>query len=828
MSARFSWIDVRLGVRMMIKHPALTIVGGLGIAVGIAVSVGFFSFSQTYIYPDMPLDEGERIVALENRDITINNEDRQALHDFVTWREELASVEDLTAFRTVQRNLITGDAAPELVQVAEMTPAGFELARVAPLLGRYATEDDARADAPPVVVIGYHVWQNRFAGDPDIVGQQVRLGRVVHTIIGVMPEGFEFPENHRYWTVLRANPAEYARREGPSIFIAGRLAPGATLETAQAELAAVGDRTAAAFPDTHEFIRPMVMPYHHSLTDIQGISSWAVLQMNLMVALLLVVIALNVAVLVYARTSARHGEIAMRSALGASRGRIVAQLFVESLVLALVAAGLGVVLAYTALDLGNRIMLLEMDSGLPFWMDLGIKPMTILYAVALAVVTAILTGVLPGLQATGRSLQTDLRELGGTGMRLGKTWTALIVAQVGIAVAALPVALNLGWSEMRVSATRQAYPADEFLIASLVQEPAPEGAAEETPEGPTFGSQLTEVMRRLDAEPVVAGVTYRADLPGRSNYVRVEGVEPAIDQPNGFRVAPLGIAPGYTSLFNARVLSGRALDRGDAVEGASAVVVTESFVRQVLGGGDALGRRIQHASGEGADDEAPDGDETAAVRQWFEIVGVVEDLNRNTVAPELVTPVVYYAVGPEQAKGALVTVRLRGTTPAEFGPRLRTLTAEVDPALRLGTVRSLAASDEQRQLASRLIGLVVGLILVSVLLLSAAGIYAMMSFTVTQRRREIGIRAALGAQPRQVLGSVFARSALQITLGLAVGIAIAALLEWSTGGGLVGGRGLVLFPIIAVLMATVGMLAAFGPARRGLSIEPTEALRGDR
>jgi putative ABC transport system permease protein len=822
MSLRVSWLDVSLGIRMMIKHPALTLVGGLGIAVGIAVSVGFFSVTRSMIYPELPLEDGDRIVALENRDVTIDNEERRSLHDFVLWRDELQSIDDLTAFQTVERNLITGDGAPELVHVARMSAAGFRIARVPPLLGRHLLPDDEQADAPHVLVIGYPVWENRFANDPDVIGRTVRLGGVPHTIVGVMPEGFAFPESHRYWTALRADPSAHERRAGPPIFIAGRLAQGATIESAQAELSAIGQRTAAAHPDTHEFLRPMVMPYTHSLTDVQGISLWMVVQMNMVMTLLLIVIALNVAVLVYARTAARHSEIAVRHALGASRGRVVAQLFVESLVLSLVAAAAGVALAQVGVDLGHRIMAMEqMDT--PFWLDTSLRPATILLAIVLAVVTAVLTGVLPALQATGRRLQLDMRELGSARMRLGRTWSALIVVQVAIAVAALPAAVNMGWTEIRAAATRLTYPAHEFVRASVVPEVPEDGADDDGDAGAErLGGRLTELMQRLDAEPTVAGVAYIANLPGREGMIQVEGLPLPTEQSSGHQVNALGVHPDFTRVIGARILSGRALRPADMGAESSTVVVTEAFVRRVLGDGEALGRRIRHVS-----EEERAGQDVSAPVRWYEIVGVMQDLNTNPAAPELVRPAVYYAVGPDQARRAVLTVRFRGSTPAEVGRTMREVAAEVDPALRIGTVRSMADGDQQRQLAARLVGLAVGLILLSVMLLSAAGIYAMMSFAVTQRRREIGIRSALGAQPRQLLKSVFARAATQIGAGVVVGVGAAAAIERVTGGGLVSGRGAVLLPGIAVIMTIVGLLAALGPARRGLGIQPTEALKGD-
>ena len=824
----FGWlsglsVDLKLGVRMLVKHPGLTLVGGIGMAVAIAISSGAFAFFHSHLYPRIPLDEGDRIVALENQNVEVNNEDRQVLHDFFTWREQMRSVQDIGAFRSVGQNLITPGGPPELVEVAEMTAAGFNLARVPPLLGRYLVAEDERRGSPPIVVIGYEVWQNRFAGDRGIVGREVRFGNTVHTVVGVMPKDFAFPINHSFWTPLRLHPADFERGEGPHIHVFGRLAPGVTMEEAQAELATIGRRTAAAFPDTHAKLRPHVWPYTHSIIDIQGISLWEVSQMQLMVSLLLLVAALNVAVLVYARTAMRRGEISVRSALGASRRRIIAQLFTEALVLAGVAAVVGLGLAQLGMRMGNAIMNEEMSAGLPFWTDVSLRSATIVYTVGLAVLAAAIVGVLPALQATGKQLQADLRQLGGgTGMRLGRVWTVLIVAQVAIAVAALPAAVNMGWKEIRHATTQRTYPAEEFLVAGLRLEPEVVAQASDQEKAALFGARLTELTRRLEAEPEVAGTSFRANLPDRGQIVEVEGVAAPPESPAGHSVGTAGVYPNEFELFGTPTLTGRQLGLGDLDEEATAVVVNRAFVRQVLGGGNALGRRVRHV-GTLDEDDAPQ----AKPSRWYEIAGVVEDLQTNRMDPELVKPGLFYPVAPGQTQSATVVVRLRGATPAGFAPRLRQIAAAVDPTLRVSEVRSLADADRQMQLALRLVALALGLILLSVFLLSAAGIYALTSFTVTQRRREIGIRTALGAQPRVVLRSVFARAARQIAVGVVVGVAGAAVLDEVTGGGLLGGNGPVLLPSFAAIMVVVGLLAAFGPARRGLRIQPAEALRAE-
>ena len=817
-------LDFILGLRLLVKYPALTIVGGLGIAVGIAVSVGFFTFIRANITPTLPLDQGDRIVALENRDVVLNNEDRRVVHDFLVWRAELSSVTDLGAFRTVDRNMRTGDEPPEPMKIAEMTPSGFRVARVAPLLGRYLVDDDERIGASLVLVIGYDVWQNRFGGDPSVLGREVRLDGRVHTIVGVMPKDFAFPMSHGLWTPFRPNPNAYGQRQGPWIYVFGRLANGVTMERAQAELDELGRRSASAFPKTHATLRPMVMPYVHSLTDIQGITSLEVVTIQLTMTTLLLVVALNVAVLVYARTAMRQGEIAVRTALGASRRRVVMQLFIEALVLAAVAAAVGFAIARVGIRWGNRMY--ENEFGKPFWSNYSVQPSSVLFTIGIAVLTAAIIGVFPALQATGKRLQHDIRQMGGsTGIRLGKTWTALIVVQVAIAVAALPAAANEGWKSSRHSMTRPTYAPEDFLVVGLGVEYS-DSTADPRLRAARFAEWVPALLRQLEGQPEVLGVTSRASLAGRSARVEVEGVSAPAGSLMGHRVTSAGTGLGFFGVFGARILAGRGFRPADADTASAAVIVSESFVRQILGGGNALGRRIRYV---------PEQDQayadTAKPGRWFEIVGVSSDLQRNPVDPTLVRPAVWYAVAPNQAHLAQsvdLAIRLRRpTTPADFVPTLRRIATAVDPALRLGRTYSMAEFEKESQLTLRLVGLGVGLVIVSVFLLSAAGVYALTSFTVTRRRREIGVRAALGAHPRHVLVGIFGAVARQIGLGLALGVVTAVAIEVASGGELMGGHGRLLLPVVGAVMVVVALVGALGPARRGLRIEPIEALRSE-
>ena len=329
-----SWIDVKLAFRMLVRYPGVSVVGGLAVFVGIGLGCGFFEFVDDFIRPSLPLDEGHRIVGLVNWDVVANAPERRSLHDFVMWRDELESVENVGAYTTSERNIVTGDGWAEPVTVAEISAAGFGLARVPPLIGRPLIESDEGIGADPVVVIGHELWEARFNGSPAVVGQRLQLGASVHTVVGVMPEEFTYPLVHDAWVPLRASVLDYERREGPPVLIVGRLASGYTLREAQTELTGLGMRAAAMFPETNGELRPRVLPYAESL--VQG-TEIMVLGHAFFVGLLLVVCG-TVAALMFARTVARENEIAVRTALGASRLRVVGQIFLEGLAMCTVAA----------------------------------------------------------------------------------------------------------------------------------------------------------------------------------------------------------------------------------------------------------------------------------------------------------------------------------------------------------------------------------------------------------------------------------------------------------------------------------------------------------
>jgi hypothetical protein len=381
-SLRFSWLDVKLGARMLIKYPLLTLVSALAMGVAIAIGAGGSTVIALITTDALPLNEGDRIVGIQLWDVASWRPERQILRDLAAWRG-MRTLQDVGAFRPAIRNIVAADGGAEVGRGVAMSAAGFRLARVQPLLGRYLVDDDERPGAPPVVVIGYDVWRGSFAADSGIIGRSVKLGDEQHTVVGVMPEGFAFPIDFDLWVPLRIDSLGYDWREGPALFAFGRLAPGATFTRAQAEIETLESRIAKAHPDSHATLRPRVMPFSRSWFELDSPDALLALRSaQLLMALLLVVICVNVAILLYARTATRQSEIAVRSALGASRGRIVTQLFGEASLLSALGAAVGLVIVWgvaSRLD----VMLAQVGVGIlaamvPARQALGIQPTVVL------------------------------------------------------------------------------------------------------------------------------------------------------------------------------------------------------------------------------------------------------------------------------------------------------------------------------------------------------------------------------------------------------------------------------------------------------------------
>jgi predicted permease len=818
-------LDLRLGFRMLVKHPGLTLVGGLAFAFAIWVAAGAFEFAGQVLFPRLPLPDASRMVALERGDAAAGRVQPQALHDFAAWRTELRAVVELGAYRLAQRNLVTSDGESLPTEVAEISASAFRVARMRPLLGRALSEADERPDAPAVVVIGHDVWRARFGADSGVVGRAVRLGRTPTTVVGVMPEGFAFPVAQSLWVPFRLSPHDYPRGEGPALHLFARLAPGATLEEAQAELTMWGRRAAADFPSTHEHLRPRVIPYAQSVALVEGSELFLTRASYGFFILLVVLICGNVALLMFARAATRESELVVRSALGATRARIVAQLFVEALVLGGVAAAAGLGSAGLGVRLLVRAVERSLGQRLPFWFHADLSPWTVIYAVGLTVFGAAIAGVLPGLKVT-RALEARLRQAaaGTGGLTFGGIWTAVIVAQIAVTLGFPVVAYNVARDAGDTRAMVADFPAAEFLSARIALDR--EAALGADTSFAAFVARRVatarELERRLRAEPGVVGVTLAERLP-RMNHpphmIEVDAGGAAPEHPGfpgGYRTSSAAVDADYFDVLGVPVRAGRAFHAGELAPEARVVIVNESFVRRVLGGRNPIGRHLRYRYGA----RGPRS-ESAEPGPWHEIVGVVPDLGMSKATDPKVAGF-YRPLAPDVTVPFHVAVHVRGRDAAAFGPRLRSIAAAVDPTLRVDSVAPMdTLSDSGVEFAMFWVRLLAVVSAVA-LLLSMAGIYAVMSFTVARRTREIGIRVALGASRRRIVFAVFARPLAQVVLGIVAGAVLSAVVNGrATPGALAGAL------VYAVAMLGVCLLACIVPTRRALGVEPTVAMRVD-
>lgn len=813
-----SWLDFKLGARMLVKYPGLTAIGGLTLAVAIALGAGWFEVTRQLLDPRLPLDEGDRIVRVENWDASASKLELRSLYDLHLWREQLSAVRELGAYRSQERNVIAPDGSAYPALAAEISPSAFALTRVAPALGRALIDADAEPGAPDVVVIGYDVWHDRFNGDRGVIDRTIRIGRIPTTIVGVMPEGFGFPVSHQLWVPMRTQPA--GPRQGPAIQVFARLADDATLASAQAELDAAGQRIAAANPATHAQLRPRVLPWAAPEPDRADVALLGL--SNIIAWLILAAACANVATLLFARTASREAELVLRSALGASRWRVMTQLVIEALVLSAAAALVGLTTAHFALDDVVRLFVeSEQNARLPFWWQSGIRLETVLYAGALAIGGAVMVAILPAIKATSRRVQASLSSSGsgGTSMRFGSAWSFLIVLQVAMAALCLPLGVMAAFWTIRGQVAQSDFPAHEFLTVRPALDPDAVPVSSGTATDEQYRARLVTVYeglkRRLETEQSVAGVTYADVLPGLWGPLRQieaqRGNEPSFlvnANIEGDRVRTASVDAGYFDAVGLPILAGRTFHSADAAAG-NTVVINETLAHNI--GGSPIGVRIRYAA-RGSEQPASG---------WYEIVGVVRGAGLDMPPPdEIFVPTSVGRVDP-----LYITVHVRSGA-AAFAPRLRQLSAQVEPGLRLYDLLSL---DEVVRRNARLETqgmLAVLAVAALVMALSAAGLYALMSVAVTRRTREIGIRITLGASPRGVLAAVFRRAAIQVGLGTV--IASVLLPSFMTTIGI--SELPAMFVVQVILITSGGMLltaflACLVPARRALRIQPAEAVK---
>ena len=805
--------DIRYGTRVLLKRPGLSALAIVALAVGIGLTTTMFSIVYAAVIKGLPYEQSERLVAIfRNRPAQGIQFMQVSIHDFVDWREQQNSFEALAAYYVETVNVSGTEGLPIRYYGAYASANLFDILRVHPILGRPFRPDEDKASAPPVIILSYRAWQDRFHGDPEIVGRHVRANAEMATIVGVMPQRFDYPGQLDAWLPLRIDPLAYRRGSGPALEstqlnAVGRLRDGVSFEAAQTEMSLIAKRIAAAHPESNEGIGVTLLLQNDAWIGPQGRAM--LLTMLASVFGVLLIACANVANLLLARTALRTREIAIRMALGAGRARTISQLLAETLVLAVAGAGAGLLVAKAGIDFFDAS---TANLDLPLWLTARFDPAVVLFVLALTLLAAMLAGTLPALRASKGDVSEILNDetRGSSGLRVGRISRVLVVAQLSFSCGLLVCAGLMIRTIVNVARFDYGFTTANVYTArlGLFAKDYPTAAAELQ-----FYDRARQGVARL---PGVRTVAYTSDLPARGSSqmqrLSVGGAAYRTEQDHP-RARRIVIAPAYFDVFGAKPIAGRSFTDADREGSLPVAIINQRFVQRFLGDGDPLGRQIRLG-----DDAAP----------WRTIVGVVPDMHLGGAFAQLAVhdEGVYLPLAQNVINFMSVIVRTE-RDPMMYASAIRTEVNKIDPALPLYWVRSLEQQYELDTWFFRAFGKLFMAFGFAALALAVVGLYGVMSFSVAQRTRELGVRMALGAQARRILQLVLGQGGLQLGIGLLIGVGFAAILSRALQAMLFGVKPWdpVVFALVAATLSVSGVTACLIPAVRAMRLDPVDALR---
>ena len=798
--------DVSVGARSLRHSPgfALTAIACAGLGIGVTAAI--VSAAHAILVRPLPYRDAHELVAVYSEH-AVRGYQRANVSwpDYLEWREQNRTLAALGIWTWASKTLSADDAEAERVNGAEVAANLFHLLGVQPARGRLFVDGEDGANAAPVVLLGDDLWKRRFAADTAIVGSTITIDGRAFTVVGIMPAGFSFPDRGEIWTPFSIDPANEEHGNRYHAGAIGRMRTGVTLAQARDDLHRIDADLERRFPDHNEGWRADVL----SLRDDLVADLRRPIEVFLAaVALVLVMVCANLANLLLARGAARSREIAVRSALGATRGRLGRQLLAESLLIAGAGGVLGVAIAWW----GVRLLRFAFpDQAPPFFIDLSLDGSAIGIVLAVTVLTGLLFGVVPAVRSTRVDLNSALRDGArgsGDSAHRARLRGMLVTAEVALSVVLMVGALllvrsyrnlagtDLGFAERGVVTARLTLPAGDFPRASIDD----------------FYVRLLERMR------AVPGVEYAGSAQGIpfsgwnvQSRSAVEGMPPARrgeEIVSHFQV----VTPDYFKAIGVPLVRGRWLRDADRDTAAPVALVNEVFVRRFFGDADPIGRRVR----------------TGAARQFATIVGVVADF-RHYRLPQPMGPATYYPFAAWPTRSQTIALKVRDGDAAALIPVLRQAVRELSPRVALYQVQTLEEVVSRSLWRQRLQGNVLTIFAALALALACIGLYGVISYAVAQRTREMGVRLALGASGADILRLVFGQSARLVSAGVVLGVfgALAAvrLLDTLLYG--VRPRDPATFIAVTALLALVGLLAALIPARRAALVDPMIAMRSE-
>ena len=796
--------DLRFALRLIATQRWFSAAVIVTLALGIGLNTTAFTLVNAVLFKAVPFPDGERLVAIGGRGRS-NPEQTFSVSwpDFQEFRAQSTTFETMEAASVGNATISEPGVPAERYRLARTTSGFFGMVRTAPVLGRVFNEADEKPGAPGVVVLGHQVWRNRYSSSPDVIGRPVRVNEQQATVIGVMPDGFRMPNREDIWMPFVPGKNDEPRGNR-SLLVIALMKPGITMERASADLDVVADNLASSYPEANKDIGVRVQTFHERFNG--GNVRSVFMLMLAAVALVLLVACANVANMMLGRALARNREMSVRAALGASRGRLVRQLLVESLVLSLLGAAAGLGLAKAGV---HAFDLAVANTGKPSWIHFTFDYAVLGYCLALCVCSSLAFGLVPALRSSRVDLAGTMKEGGRSGSgRGGRLSGVLIVAQFTLALVLLSGASLMVRSLVVSQAVNADMPRQEVMTArvSLPVERYPDQAAQTR--------FFDDVLTRLSALPNATATAVMSQVPGLGSEMRrleIEGVVPATGAESA-SIRVLAISSGYFRMFDLPILRGRALEDRDGTAGRESVVVTQELARKYWPDQEAVGKRLRFIGGE-------------TPGPWLTVLGVSGEMvqGQQETRPESIAFVPFRQ--ETSVSSLLMATRTRGDANT-LAATLRSVILAADIDLALFDVRTFQVAVSDSRSFFRVFAVIFSIFGAAALLMAAIGLYAVMAQATARRTREIGIRMAVGATPGRILATVMRRGVVQLAIGLGVGLPLAVV---ATGGMRsilfgVAPTDPVSFATAAGVLLAAGLLACWLPAWRASHVSPIKAL----
>jgi putative ABC transport system permease protein len=800
--------DLRFAVRTLRKSPVFTLVAVVCLALGIGVNATIFSVVDGVLLRPGPYPDPDSLVVLNatNHPLGVT---RAGLSypDFRDWRDANRTLSGMAAFTQRSLTIADGRTDPERYDGATISWNLFSLLGTPPALGRDFGPEDDRPGAAPVVLLSDDVWRHRYNGDPSIVGRAILVNATPHTVIGVMPPRFMFPETQRLWVPIAPYQNE-SPRQSRFLGVFARLRPGVTMEQAGTDLTALASRLEATYPKENQSWSALVRPLRSWMVPPQV--EVMMLAMMGAVTLVLMIACANVANLFLARASVRHREISIRSALGAGKWRIVRQLLTEAMVIGLISAPLGMLIAWVGIRLVDRGI---PPDSVPYFIHWSLDARSLAYTVGISILTGIVFGLAPALQAARSNLQESLKEggRGAAGSGRARLRSGLVVAEIGMSLVLLVGASLFVRSFLNVQDSSAGFDTSPLMTMRFYLP----GSAYDSPEAKARRTE--DIVRRVEGLPGVQAAFASNFIPfgsgGSGGTVQVEGR--AVEEGQAPRITFIAASPHLRGTLDVALLRGRDLTDSEEFTRTPVALINETMAKQFWPQEDPVGRRFQF-QGEGEP-------------EWFTVVGVIGDFRHfqgDSDRPIFPSAYVPYSFDPALNTG--LTIRVSGE-PSRITSAVREQIRQADVAL---PVFSMQTMEKLRQLnfwQFRLFGWMFSVFGAIALLLASIGVYGVLSYSVSQRVQEIGVRVALGAERGDVLKLILGHGMKLAGLGIVLGMIGAAGATQFIESILfnVTPTDPVSFGGVALFLTFVALLASYVPARRAMAVDPIVALRNE-